>query len=178
MEDSVHENAFRSLLGKSDMDTATASLQRQSTEHLASSAAEEGGGLHLKKLRKRLRSNALDVESLSPRKAKRIVANREAAHRSRTKKVEWVREMENNVHRLQQENAALMNQLVAMQSRHTGLCSLLAQNLQTVTLVELLREKRSLAVSLESLKRDEEQQRSREAFLQEQCAQAQKRHID
>lgn len=77
-------------------------------------------GVQLGKQRTRARSNAFDVETLSPKRAKRIVANREAAHRSRTKKVEWIRSREEQIQWLYQENSHLMNQLTELQSRQAG----------------------------------------------------------
>lgn len=68
----------------------------------------------------RSRSNALDVSKLSPRRAKRIVANRQAAHRSRMKKMKYTSSMEQMVAQLQEENRAVAERITGTQRYSAG----------------------------------------------------------
>ncbi|GMH32999.1 hypothetical protein BSKO_00833 [Bryopsis sp. KO-2023] len=69
----------------------------------------------------RTRSNALDVTALSPRRAKRIVANREAAHRSRMRKLKHMSEMEASVSRIERDNEELQRKIGMLQQQYIGL---------------------------------------------------------
>lgn len=68
----------------------------------------------------RTRSNALDVATLSPQRAKRILANREAAHRSRVKKLKYTKELETEVARLERDNETVLQTLSGAQDHYRG----------------------------------------------------------
>ena len=61
----------------------------------------------------RTRSNAFDTASMDPRRAKRILANRQSAQRSRMKRLQHVHDLEARV-------AGLMGQVVLLQQRLEG----------------------------------------------------------
>lgn len=61
------------------------------------------------------RSNAFDVERLSPKRRKRILSNRSAASRSRQKKLNVLSGLRDQVQWLLREQQYLLSQLNAMQ---------------------------------------------------------------
>lgn len=64
------------------------------------------------------RSNAFDVESLSPKRRKRILSNRSAASRSRQKKLIVLSGLRDQVQWMLREQQYLISQLNAMQMHH------------------------------------------------------------
>jgi septal ring factor EnvC (AmiA/AmiB activator) len=95
------------------------------------------------------RSNAFDVDSLSPKRAKRIISNRQAAHRSRRKKIEQIHTLRDQVHWLLQEHNSLLSQLSAMQAQQ----------------LEMSEETTRLDWQLEQLQHEEEREKARETYL-------------
>lgn len=64
--------------------------QQQRHHRSASGGSGSGGGAG-----SQTRTNALDTSQLDPRRAKRILANRQSAQRSRMKRLQYIHDLEN-----------------------------------------------------------------------------------
>jgi hypothetical protein len=53
-------------------------------------------------------------------KSKRVLANRQSAHRSRLRKLQYIQDLENNVNRIQAEISHIQPQLNFLRSKYTG----------------------------------------------------------
>ncbi|XP_022867965.1 transcription factor RF2b-like, partial [Olea europaea var. sylvestris] len=62
-----------------------------------------------------------EIASSDPKRAKRILANRQSAARSKERKVRYISELEHKVQTLQMEATMLSSQLTVLQKDHTEL---------------------------------------------------------
>jgi hypothetical protein len=67
------------------------------------------------------RGNALDTSQLDPRKAKRILANRQSAQRSRMKRLQYINELEGRKDRAEANLRELRAKVDSAQKHHKGL---------------------------------------------------------
>lgn len=81
-------------------------------------AADADGGLNFTT---QTRSNALDPAQLDPKRAKRIIANRQSAYRSRMKKLQYIHELENNTELIGKQIEELSQEAERLRTRHTEL---------------------------------------------------------
>lgn len=61
-----------------------------------------------------------DASPGSVGKSKRVLANRQSAHRSRLRKLQYIQDLENNVSRLQTEIGQIQPQLGFLREKYTG----------------------------------------------------------
>lgn len=59
-------------------------------------------------------------------KSKRVLANRQSAHRSRLRKLQYIQDLENNVNRIQTEISQIQPQLTFLRDKYSGMASLSA----------------------------------------------------
>ena len=67
------------------------------------------------------RANALDPSQLDPKRAKRIIANRQSAHRSRMKKLQVINELEQQLTAARAATDASLHQVVVAAARRREL---------------------------------------------------------
>lgn len=53
-------------------------------------------------------------------KSKRVLANRQSAHRSRLRKLQYIQDLENNVNRIQTEISQIQPQLTFLREKYSG----------------------------------------------------------
>lgn len=54
-------------------------------------------------------------------KSKRVLANRQSAHRSRLRKLQYIQDLENNVNRIQTEISQIQPQLTFLREKYSGI---------------------------------------------------------
>eukprot|EP00249_Psilotum_nudum_P005373 c18816_g1_i2 orf=205-2328(+) len=100
-------------------------FRNQSIEGGASMKVELGRGqFDSIELKKNMGSDKLaEIALLDPKRAKRILANRQSAARSKERKMRYISELERKLHTLQSEATTLSAQLMLLQRDSTGLSS-------------------------------------------------------
>ncbi|KAG0460642.1 hypothetical protein HPP92_020939 [Vanilla planifolia] len=84
----------------------------------------ENGQMSAADLKKTMANERLaEIAMTDPKRAKRILANRQSAARSKERKMRYISELENKVHTLQTEATALSAQLTLLQRDSAGLAS-------------------------------------------------------
>ncbi|GAQ77735.1 hypothetical protein KFL_000030140 [Klebsormidium nitens] len=92
------------------------------------------GHVDLEELQNLLKSRSAENLSLDPKKAKRIIANRQSAARSKEKKVRYIADLENRLQELQSQTTSLNTLMSVLQKDTASLASEnkeLKQSLQT-----------------------------------------------
>jgi hypothetical protein len=92
----------------------------------ADSAEAEAGGTQT-------RGNALDTTQLDPRKAKRILANRQSAQRSRMKRLQYINELEGRKDKAEAGVRELRSKVVKAQRQQTGLAQQVEEKKEEVS---------------------------------------------
>lgn len=95
-----------------------------------------------------------EIASMDPKRAKRILANRQSAARSKERKVRYISELERKVQTLQIEATTLSAQLTLMQRDSTGLTN---ENNELKLRLQSLEQQAQLREALHEALRDEAQ---------------------
>eukprot|EP00878_Enallax_costatus_P037342 GHUV01042167.1.p2 GENE.GHUV01042167.1~~GHUV01042167.1.p2 ORF type:complete len:173 (+),score=47.48 GHUV01042167.1:1221-1739(+) len=84
------------------------------------------------------RANALDPATLDPRRAKRILANRQSAQRSRMKRLQYIHDLENRSAATSATVKEIQAEVQRLQEQHTGLAEAVEQRKAQVRILEHL----------------------------------------
>eukprot|EP00879_Flechtneria_rotunda_P004732 GHRR01005000.1.p1 GENE.GHRR01005000.1~~GHRR01005000.1.p1 ORF type:complete len:329 (+),score=139.59 GHRR01005000.1:63-989(+) len=97
------------------------------------------------------RANALDTSSLDPRRARRILANRQSAQRSRMKRLQYIHDLENKAAAAVASVKEIKAQLVHMQQQHQTLAETMqARKGQVAGLAQQLSQEQALQAAVQA----------------------------
>lgn len=123
------------LIEENDLDNYPLSPYRKTGQHESASPATSNPGNDASgqcsphgvegdnaiNFAKQTRSNALDPAQLDPKRAKRIIANRQSAHKSRMKKLQYIHELEGSTEQVSKQIDDLQQEADRLRTRHTEL---------------------------------------------------------
>ncbi|KAL6652468.1 hypothetical protein ACP70R_011393 [Stipagrostis hirtigluma subsp. patula] len=129
------------------------SMSMDGSTSLSASAAGRAAGADAKKAISD--AKLAELALVDPKRAKRILANRQSAARSKERKMRYIAELERKVHTLQTEATTLSAQLAMLQRDTTGLTS---ENSDLKMRVQTMEQQVRLQDALNDRLRDEIQQ--------------------